>query len=917
MYAHYSLRKTRLMFADVTSLRYWKSERADITTCEDALRSDPQHGLFCVADGAGSTLFSNIWADILVEQFVKDPLMSNDPFEMEWWIRQAQKRYHERAPQSDRLNWNARQKAVEQGAYSTLATLRFTRAERTAASAELLVVGDSCIITGNPQKQQITSFPLRHSQEFDRAPYCVPALPKNLNRYTLYARTWEVVLSPGDIIILATDAVARWIIGGGASGNESNSWLAFNEVAQKTERDWPEFIDVCRANQSMVDDDSTAMIISLREDGRDPERLGLPAGPRQETVATRRAEFERARNEDNKELVAITYGDGHMLNTANIILADAEKTKAREVADALRNVLQAVRDALNMPNFTARVEPVWWRYAHLLMDEPCAGTIRKNLAAQGVRLKRPENAPLSARQPALDPGEQAPAPGIASETTLPATTLDRPGESFQGSTPVELEQTRILAPVLPAPTSQQQDAARLQTFREALALGDPLTIVSTYDRSFESNLMAEEKTRLQAAQTRVQNLFSVLKEGTARQKVEAYEAVQRPVLDDKNREQLKMAQGLVEAMHGDQDDQISHAYGEIEFSPLRKHFIITPEEQKRIEQARQVRGATGQFRMILRSGTATPALLLQAYEKIQTPGSSLSANERYVIDLSQRFFHSRQTVQQALQAQDNASLEHFVRLYDALYYAPYRIVCTEDDARQVNIARKYVSPGVPTLMTVNGVPITISHVFAFFDVKRRYARFQLALLRQQHPAQPLERQYVEQSIVYWERELERGDWPLAALNELLEQRLLEQKIQEEITRGNARRGNVNLSKDPRRETDELARELRLEKDPGREIGELARVFQARGIDIQVSIAQITEQDWRNALAAIALKRLVERSLFPMPDGQTLSQWLDAQRNATVIHYYERPEKESSVTTDQRRCWLFRWWIIRERNLASL
>ncbi|HEU0001194.1 MAG TPA: protein phosphatase 2C domain-containing protein [Ktedonobacteraceae bacterium] len=896
------------MFADVTSLRYWKSERADITTCEDALRFDLQHGLFCVADGAGSTLFSNIWADILVEQFVKDPLMSSDPFEMEWWIRQAQKHYQERAPQSDRLNWNARRKALEQGAYSTLATLRFTRAERTAASAELLVVGDSCIITGNPQKQQITSFPLQHSQEFDRAPYCVPALPKNLNRYTLYARTWEVSFAPGDIIILATDAVARWIIGGGASGNESNSWLAFNEVAQKRERDWPEFIDACRANQSMVDDDSTAMIIALREDGREAERPGLPAAPRQETVAARRAEFERARNEDNKELVAITYGDGYMLNTASIILTDKEKTEAREVADALRNVLQAVRDALNMPNFTAKVEPVWWRYAHRLIDEPCAETIRKNLAAQGVRLKRPENVPLSALQ-SVDPvgGEQAPAPGIAG----------RPGESFQGSTAIELEQTRILAPVLPTPTSQQQDAARLQTFREALALGDPLTIVSAFDRSFESNLMAEEKTRLQAAQTKVQNLFSVLKEGTARQKVEAYEAVQRPVLDDKNREQLKLAQGLVEAMHGGQDDQISHAYGEIEFSPLRKHFIITPEEQKRIEQARQMRGATGQFRMILRSGTATPALLLQAYEKIQTPGSSLSVNERYMIDLSQRFFHSRQTVQQALQALDNARLEHFVRLYDALYYAPYRIVCTEDDARQVNIARKYVSPTVPTVMTVNGVPITISHVFAFFDVKRRYARFQLALLRQQHPAQPLERQYVEQSIVYWERELERGDWPLATLNELLEQRLLEQKIQEEVTRGNARHGNINLSKDSRRETDELARELRLEKDPGREIGELARVLQARGIDIQASIARITEQDWRNALAAIALKRLVERSLFPMPDGQTLSHWLDAQRNTSVIHYYEHPEKESPVTNDQRRCWLFMWWIIRERNLASL
>src|SRR5437762_678922 len=101
------------MFADVTSLRNWKTERADLTTCEDALRADTRQGLFCVADGAGSTLFSNIWAHILVEQYQQNPLLSSDPFEMEWWIRQAQKLYRNRTPQSENLKWNARQKALE------------------------------------------------------------------------------------------------------------------------------------------------------------------------------------------------------------------------------------------------------------------------------------------------------------------------------------------------------------------------------------------------------------------------------------------------------------------------------------------------------------------------------------------------------------------------------------------------------------------------------------------------------------------------------------------------------------------------------------------------------------------------------------------------------------------------------------
>jgi len=52
------------MFAQVTRLQYWKSEH-DEQTCEDAYGESVTDGLFAVADGAGTTLFSNIWAKIL------------------------------------------------------------------------------------------------------------------------------------------------------------------------------------------------------------------------------------------------------------------------------------------------------------------------------------------------------------------------------------------------------------------------------------------------------------------------------------------------------------------------------------------------------------------------------------------------------------------------------------------------------------------------------------------------------------------------------------------------------------------------------------------------------------------------------------------------------------------------------------
>src|SRR5450432_865783 len=106
------------MFAQVTRLQYWKSEHNE-ATCEDAYADDVARGLFTVADGAGTTLFSNIWARILVKHFLHVPLINNDPFEVEWWIRQAQELYKLEVPTHDKLDWNAWQKAQNQGSHST------------------------------------------------------------------------------------------------------------------------------------------------------------------------------------------------------------------------------------------------------------------------------------------------------------------------------------------------------------------------------------------------------------------------------------------------------------------------------------------------------------------------------------------------------------------------------------------------------------------------------------------------------------------------------------------------------------------------------------------------------------------------------------------------------------------------------
>ncbi|HEY0755604.1 MAG TPA: protein phosphatase 2C domain-containing protein [Ktedonobacteraceae bacterium] len=748
-----------LMFAHVTNLRYWKSERADITTCEDASRADPQRGLFCVADGAGTTLFSNIWAEILVEYFVLAPLLGCDPFEMDWWIRQAQKRYRDLVPQADKLNWNARQKAVEQGAYSTLATLRFLRCNERSATAELLVVGDSCVIIGQPDQQTVTAFPLQHAVDFDRAPYCVPALLKNLNRKTLYARQMEVTLTPGTCIILATDAVARWIISGGASGQESMAWYAFQEVACKqTDSTWQAFIDSCRSNQSMVDDDATALIIRLLADGTEGTPLGSHALPQQEIVKTRKAEFEQALTEDNKELVAILYGDGRMLQSTGMTLLSTDAVvHARTVADAMREVLQAMREAIKAANFAQKMEPIWWQYASLLSAEPCTASMRKTLSSQGVRLQQPAARDQDSLQKP-PPAQQAPFAQVPTSDFSPGK-MHIPAQHVADNGP-ETARGFSHLPNQPAPLSPEVE--RLQHF---------------------------------------------LLEGTPQQKIEAWQALtpQQGLLNISDQLQLDIAQRLLDAFQVNNYARACAAYDEIEALSLRKHFSFTPEDQRMLRAAQDTRSAIKPLRAVLQNDKKSVSLLVDIYQSIHAPQSFLTHEEQRILEVAQAFVRSTHDEQQTIRLNEISP----VYLYDELFFSPYHFTFDPQERAQIEQERAIRHLARPPLAQVNQITIDGAQFFALYIVTPLHARAQIRQILDLLSKERSEAARHEHNthITYWGQRLEPYSLLASTFNELIRQALLEQAISAETEKN--RRA---LEKEIQKILDDLFKEIRAPLD---------------------------------------------------------------------------------------------------------
>ncbi|GLV58005.1 hypothetical protein KDH_48390 [Dictyobacter sp. S3.2.2.5] len=383
------------MYAHVTRLQCWKSEHND-QTCEDAYGISPGDGLLAVADGVGTTLFSNVWARHLVDHFLAVPLLSEDPFEVEWWLRVAQEQFQQSLPPLDGMPWNVKQKVQNEGSFSTLATLRMLatagEGEHASLQAQMLVFGDSCIFIHKAAAAAVLSFPLAQVSDFDQPPISLPSKLSAFHRYFHRAQTHCIDLQAGDRVLLATDAVARWIIDAENRVGES-ALSAFHSIAGQTAESWLNFVAACRASGSMIDDDCTAILLALSARPHDDSAtlLGATTAHRPEVRASRKGDFLQAVQDQNKELAAIIFGDGLDMAQEGVFFSDDQKQRARQVADALREMLTVLRREINGPQAAQLIAPAWRQHEHLLLEEPCAAAVRKTLTRLGIPLEAPED----------------------------------------------------------------------------------------------------------------------------------------------------------------------------------------------------------------------------------------------------------------------------------------------------------------------------------------------------------------------------------------------------------------------------------------------------------------------------------------------------------------------------------------------
>jgi hypothetical protein len=190
---------------------------------EDAIAIGP--AAVAIADGATESSFARAWAQALTEGFACEPLSPKpDLTELMDRVGPLQQQWHAGIAW-DRLPWYAEDKA-RNGAFAALLTLRFEEPLLWDGNGEpckerrwhALAIGDTCLFQIRDDAM-LLAFPLSESAAFDSTPLLLSSNPARNLQVWDHAQVLSGVFKTGDILLLMTDALAKWFLSEIEAGN--------------------------------------------------------------------------------------------------------------------------------------------------------------------------------------------------------------------------------------------------------------------------------------------------------------------------------------------------------------------------------------------------------------------------------------------------------------------------------------------------------------------------------------------------------------------------------------------------------------------------------------------------------------------------------------------------------------------------
>lgn len=157
---------------------------------------------FAISDGATESSFSKEWSDLLVSCFKDKPFdLANLPLT----INAISETWQSITSAID-LPWYAQQK-LENGAFATFLGITLNLAEQTYESVS---IGD-CTLFQVRNNELICSFPTTGSEDFGNTPSLFATNSKYQTDFEKSVKYLNGHVESGDLLILASDALAMWL----------------------------------------------------------------------------------------------------------------------------------------------------------------------------------------------------------------------------------------------------------------------------------------------------------------------------------------------------------------------------------------------------------------------------------------------------------------------------------------------------------------------------------------------------------------------------------------------------------------------------------------------------------------------------------------------------------------------------------
>ena len=227
--------------------------------CQDAgeMNENEDVGRYAIADGATLSFMSKPWAALLVKHFCKTTGLSVIKDNWQEWLRPIQQEWYQQVEEevkSLKQYWLTNSFNTQESATSTFIGLEI---DKVTSEWKAIIIGDSCLFHLNDS--EFRSYRITDSAGFTNRPDAFTSFEKD-NRHAPFLVTGDV--KPGDTFILATDALAKWILAHKEAGKLGAVCDALKAIETYTE--FCKFVETERNTDSirLVNDDVTLMQIS-------------------------------------------------------------------------------------------------------------------------------------------------------------------------------------------------------------------------------------------------------------------------------------------------------------------------------------------------------------------------------------------------------------------------------------------------------------------------------------------------------------------------------------------------------------------------------------------------------------------------------------------------------------------------------